>query len=242
MGEAEQLNQGAEEIAVSDQTAAPAEENSDGAVVAEPTYDVNGEKLTLQQLQEGYLRTSDYTRKTQDLAKQRQELNPYVELATYLRQNPEAAQKVYGTLTGQPEGQAIDPVQLRLHQQEQTVNQLVMENSLNKVNSMLRDIKSDSKYEGLFDNPTMEQSLLATAMQTGRTKAEDMREIADGLHREIVKMRAESQKKGEQRVIGNLASPTRKAEAGKGVMATPEDFNPSKTSWSELNKKALNYL
>lgn len=42
---------------------------------AESAFEVGGEKLTLKQLQEGYLRQSDYTKKTQDLAEERRRLS-----------------------------------------------------------------------------------------------------------------------------------------------------------------------
>jgi hypothetical protein len=41
---------------------------------AEAVFDIGGEKLTLKQMQDGYLRQADYTRKTQELAEQRKQL------------------------------------------------------------------------------------------------------------------------------------------------------------------------
>lgn len=40
----------------------------------EQVFEINGEKVTLQELQAGYMRQSDYTRKTQELAKERETL------------------------------------------------------------------------------------------------------------------------------------------------------------------------
>jgi hypothetical protein len=50
-----------------------AEEPDDDAT-EELRFDINGEEVTLQDISKGYLRLSDYTRKTQDLASQKKEL------------------------------------------------------------------------------------------------------------------------------------------------------------------------
>jgi len=53
--------------------------------------EIGGEKYTLDEIQEfkrGYLRQSDYTRKTQELARQREEMADAIELYNYLRDNP----------------------------------------------------------------------------------------------------------------------------------------------------------
>ena len=63
--------------------------------VAEETVDdtveIGGEKYTLDEIREfkqGYLRQSDYTKKTQELANQRREVEDAVKLYEYLRDNP----------------------------------------------------------------------------------------------------------------------------------------------------------
>ena len=55
------------------------------------TVEIGGERYTLDEIKEfrqGYLRQSDYTKKTQELAKQRGELDDAVKLYEYLRENP----------------------------------------------------------------------------------------------------------------------------------------------------------
>ncbi len=58
---------------------------------------VDGEELTIEQLREyrqGFMRQSDYTRKTQEIARARQEHKEALELYEYLRANPEIAQRL----------------------------------------------------------------------------------------------------------------------------------------------------
>lgn len=69
-----------------------------------PQYiNLDGEQLTLEQIKEfkqGYLRQSDYTKKTQILAQERERLKEAVELYEYLQSNPEIAQKLVEEDTG----------------------------------------------------------------------------------------------------------------------------------------------
>jgi len=52
--------------------------NANGDSIEQPqdtqVFEVNGEQVSLDELQKGYMRQSDYTRKTQDLAQQRQQV------------------------------------------------------------------------------------------------------------------------------------------------------------------------
>ena len=80
-----------EEVVVEDD-----EPGEGGEVVEQPTDDkVHIEGLgdfTVEELKEfrnGYLRQSDYTRKTQELARQREEAQDALELYNYLRDNPQ---------------------------------------------------------------------------------------------------------------------------------------------------------
>lgn len=57
-------------------------------------FEINGQQVTLDELQRGYLRQSDYTRKTQDVAKQARELEQAREVMNRVRSNPEIAQSV----------------------------------------------------------------------------------------------------------------------------------------------------
>lgn len=68
---------------------------------AEPTttsgIEIDGEVYTPEQLKEfrqGYLRQSDYTRKTQEIAQMRKEANDAIELYNYLKDNPHIAQRL----------------------------------------------------------------------------------------------------------------------------------------------------
>lgn len=69
-------------------------EYSDGAVAesqpVESIFDVDGTPITLDEAKNGYLRQSDYTRKTQELAEMRSRLSEAEAIAEALRANPVA--------------------------------------------------------------------------------------------------------------------------------------------------------
>jgi len=61
-------------------------------------FKVDGNELTYEELKKGYLRQSDYTRKTQQLATERQKMAPFQVLNDYLARNPQDFQRVVGLL------------------------------------------------------------------------------------------------------------------------------------------------
>lgn len=59
--------------------------------------EINGKKYTIDEIQEwqkGYLRQSDYTRKTQQLAEQRKQYEKAIELYNYLQSKPQLIEKL----------------------------------------------------------------------------------------------------------------------------------------------------
>lgn len=57
-------------------------------------FDVGGQQVTLDELQRGYLRQNDYTRKTQEIAQKHRELERFEALKEQFEANPELAQQV----------------------------------------------------------------------------------------------------------------------------------------------------
>lgn len=60
---------------------------------SEPTIEIDGEKYTLEELREMRSKSTDYTKKTMDLAEQRKALEPVVQLQNYLNELPQDAQE-----------------------------------------------------------------------------------------------------------------------------------------------------
>lgn len=78
------------------------EESDEEAEPTAQTVEVNGEKISLDELKAGYLRQSDYTRKTQDLARQRTATAALEGLGTILASDPVKAAQITAIIQGKP--------------------------------------------------------------------------------------------------------------------------------------------
>lgn len=116
---------------------------------AEPiTFEVDGETLSADEIKNGYLRNRDYTQKTQELAKQRREVEHLLQLKTQLEANPELANQLAQNLNIP----SLNPVVQRQMMMEQELADLKLE----------RDIMTlQAKYED-FD--------VKTVLETAYTK------------------------------------------------------------------------
>jgi len=234
------LDAGAE-VGEADQSAEAQVGDSGQAAQPEQAYEIerNGQvvKVPYSEAKDYVSKGYDYTQKTQELARERASLAPYQEMATYLQSNPDKAQAIYNMLS-----QEQDPVQQKMAHLESVTNQLIQQNSQEKLNGMLDKIRNDEKYEGLFKDTDMEELMLATALQTKRTDFDGLKGVADKIHSKWLKSSVESERKGSQKVIQNLNSPTRKGETGKGTFVPPKDFDPAKASWKEISQRAVEML
>ena len=83
------LEQSEQSLETSEQNVEPTQSDN--------TIEIGGKKYSLDEIQEwqkGYLRQSDYTRKTQQLAEQRKQYEKAIELYNYLQSKPHLVQKL----------------------------------------------------------------------------------------------------------------------------------------------------
>lgn len=133
--EVEQATEGSEtEVESPEGTNDEVEDDGAGDEVSEPqeveddsprfTVTIDGAEVevTLDELQNGYLRQSDYTRKTQGVAAERERLASLVQLEQFLREDPAgtiaALQKAFAVVTDEVEQEEVDPVEERLRKSE----------------------------------------------------------------------------------------------------------------------------
>jgi hypothetical protein len=89
---------------------------------------VGDERVKLSDLRNGYLRQSDYTRKTQELARQREEAQWGLTLQRAYEQNPALAIQILSSQMAQAQPTAVeqppeDPIERRLWEQQQYIEQ-----------------------------------------------------------------------------------------------------------------------
>ena len=134
-----------------EEEALTSEVSSENAVIEEKkpqTPDkllIDGEEVTLDDLREwrkSGLRTADYTRKTQELARKNKELEQASQLYDFFRQNPQAAQ---AALDAVPQSGSVlnqvDPVQQKIQELEQRYYDMVLEKEIETLQSKYPDFE-----------------------------------------------------------------------------------------------------
>ena len=88
---------------------------------------------------QGHLRQSDYTRKTQEIAKQRQENKDALELYNYIKNNPHIAQAVsqgdFTSLNNSPVANKLNPESQRIDELSYKMANIELDNTLNSMKS-----------------------------------------------------------------------------------------------------------
>jgi Fe-S-cluster formation regulator IscX/YfhJ len=243
------------ELALSEQTAEVVETNSINEQVPvqqkeEPVFDIDGEQVKLSDIKSwksGHLMQADYTRKSQELAKERDGLKPYQELGDFIQKNPAFGQ-VLGKVAQEyvqkgPEAlqnylPEIDPREVKVQQLESTLHSLIVDSSREKSNQRLDAIRNDPKYGGIFKDKEAEDLLLAKALQTGDL---ELKKTADSIHKFFVGKIADAKLQTQKQVQLNKAAPTRKGTTGIPVMEIPS-VDRSRMTSRELDRQALDML
>jgi hypothetical protein len=99
----------------------------------EPTpqvFEIDGQQVTLDELQKGYLRQSDYTRKTQDVARQAREAQDALQLVEQIKLNPEIAKQLN-----------YDPIESQNRLLEQNYYDLLLQQEVNTLSTKYADFE-----------------------------------------------------------------------------------------------------
>lgn len=125
--------------------------------VVEPTkIEIDGKEITIEELKNGYLRQSDYTKKTQQVSNQRKESEEAIKFYEYLKQNPEAAATLKDTV-GVP--RQLDPTQSKIVELEQKMYDMMLENEIDTLSRKYDDFEA--------------REVLEVASEKGMTNLED---------------------------------------------------------------------
>lgn len=103
------------------------------------TVDIDGKEVTLDELRNGYLRQSDYTKKTQELSNQRKETKEAVELYEYLKSNPHIAQQIQENGGEVPD--RIDPSLAKVKELENKMYDMMLEREVETLQSKYDDFE-----------------------------------------------------------------------------------------------------
>ena len=104
----------------------------------------------LKEFKNGYLRQSDYTRKTQELARQREEANEALEVYEYLRNNPHLVNALMQMDNGQ-----VNPVVQKATPENAMMQQILHTQKAMEIEMRLNELKS--KYGNDIDEVALFQ-------------------------------------------------------------------------------------
>lgn len=111
------------------------------------TIEINGEQVPVDELKNGYLRQSDYTRKTQELAEKRRELEYLAQIKQQLEANPELAKQI-----AQESGlNALDPAYAQEMQRQQEYYDMKLELDLQAMEKQYEDFNRSQVLEVAFE-------------------------------------------------------------------------------------------
>lgn len=115
------------------------------------TFKLGEEEVDVSQIEEwrkGYMRQDDYTRKTQDLAKQRREARQAMDIVKQIQDKPELLEKVQGDVA------QLNPVIAKMQEMEQELADLKVEREINYLASKYTDIDMPQVLQYAVENDT----------------------------------------------------------------------------------------
>lgn len=93
-------------------------------------------EVTVDELKNGYLRQSDYTKKTQEISRKSKEVDEAVVLYEHLKKNPQLAGQLLQTNELPPN---LDPTQLKVTQLEEKLYDMMLEKEIDSLSSRYSD-------------------------------------------------------------------------------------------------------
>lgn len=100
--------------------------------------EIEGQKLTLDELKSGYLRQSDYTKKTQELSRQRKEAEEAIKLFESLKQNPQTVEQIKTT---NKIPASLDPATAKIVELENKMYDMMLEKEIETLQSKYKDFE-----------------------------------------------------------------------------------------------------
>ena len=164
------------------------------------TIDGVGE-VTLDELRNGYLRQSDYTRKTQEVSRKTKEAEEAVVLYEHLKQNPQLAQQLLQTKELPAN---LDPTQSKVVELEEKLYDMMLEKEIESLSSKYSDFEVREVLEvaqkknitNLKDAYLLSKSYKSTHQTT------DMEKLKEQMKKEVM-AEIEQERKSTQSIISS---------------------------------------
>jgi len=113
-------------------------------------------KVKIDELKNGYMRQSDYTKKTQDISSKRKELDEAVKVYDYLKAHPEIAQTMVEKANGSSDVDSINPATSQVRDLEAKLQDLSLQVEIDKLQVKYPDFEvmevlNIAKDKGIFN-------------------------------------------------------------------------------------------
>lgn len=198
-------------------------------------------EVTLEELKNGYMRQKDYTKKTQEVSRKDKELKEAATLFNYLKQNPQAAQKMF------PDGKLpppLDPHLVKMHELENKVYDMMLEKEIETLQNKYEDFEVKEVLE-MAQEKQITNLEDAYHLVKSRKPAQtvDKETLKKELREELLKELME-EKKATSSIISTNDSQTveekmtpqlteKEKKVAKGLKMTDEDY----IKWRDIGKK-----
>jgi len=203
-------------------------------------------EVTLDELKNGYLRTSDYTKKTQEVAKQRKEVEEALKLYETVKTNPELAK----TLSeGVKLPASIDPTTAKVTELETKLYDMMLETEIEKLSVKYPDFEVREVLTYAHDKNIMdlEDAYLLSKSKKVNVKGASTEDLKKQLREEIIKeMEAE---KGATRTIitsgvdskpvvsNEIKISEAESKVAKHMFKDAKDPDAEYVKWRDIGKK-----
>lgn len=177
-------------------------------------------EFTIEELKEmkaGYMRQSDYTRKTQELAKARKELEA---LRNNADATPQTQQEIYA------KQQALDPVESRIQELEQKLADKELDDEISRLKQQYPDFDEVKVLNEAYEKGITDLELVYKA--TREIPQVDVKTIEEQIKERILKELAEN-KEATSSIVSTSSAPVtqRQPELSPSELAMCEEFGLS---------------
>ncbi len=143
-------------------------------------------EVSLDELKRGYLRTQDYTKKTQELAKQRKEAEQALQLYEGVRKNPELASEI----AKQVQMSELDPYSAKIIELENKLYDMMLQNEIKELQNKYQDFEIREVLEVARDKniTNLEDAYLLIKSRKGSNQNNiDVNSLKEQIRQELLK-------------------------------------------------------
>jgi phage I-like protein len=202
--------------------------------------EIEGQKLTLDELKSGYLRQSDYTKKTQELSRQRKEAEEAIKLFESLKQNPQAVEQIKTT---NKVPASLDPATAKIVELENKMYDMMLEKEIETLQSKYKDFEVREVLEMAQKKNIMNLEDAYLLVRSQKSVSTDVESIKEQIRKELL-AELEKEKKETSTIISSQADPKpvtsgepqlspAELKVAKNMGMTPQEY----AKWRNIDRK-----